>query len=210
MLAPSDIQLPTDGWSPLAPDQETHLWSNRAGDLLSLDFFPIPPDLPSSVRDIDTLRALYRSKLGDGGAIVEMDPMEVGGVLSLRGILKFPQHPTGMTYLGAVTLPFRDCSFVLKWQCPEHGMTGARDSTVFALVSPPMSSDGVPIGWRQDPYLPSHKGKCLRNQSDDTRWDAQFPDHPLSRVRSYLARLPSIRFSERAAHEPPFVGAPVH
>jgi hypothetical protein len=175
--------------------------------VLSLDFFSIPPALPSAVRDIEPIRSLYRSQLGDQGGIVEVEAIEVGAVPALRAIFKFPQKPSGMTYLGAVTIPFEGCSFVLKWECPERGMTGVRDATVFSLVPPTIDPQGQVIGWMQDPYLSSHRARCMRNRADDVQWDVQFPEHPLSRVRTYLATLSSVHLSERAQREPVFSGA---
>ena len=205
MLTREDLDVPTVGWSPVSSEAAgTKRWSNAAGDLLSMDFFSIAPDLPSAVHEIEPIRALYRTQLGDQGAIIEVEPVEVGSIAAVRAIFKFPQSPTGMTYLGALTIPFRACSFVLKWQCPEQGLTGARDATVFALVKPTVDAQGQILDWLQDPYLPTHRARCLRNRADDPRWDAQFPNHPLSRVRSYLADLSSLRLSERAAREPPF------
>jgi hypothetical protein len=208
MLESHDIKLPTDGWTRMEPDTGTWRWRNATDDLLSLDVFAIAPDLPSPVWDLGPIRSMYRGMLGDGGGLVEVEAMELATVPSLRTIFKFPQSLTGMTYLGAVTIPFRDCSFVLKWQCPEHGTTGIRDAVVLATLSPTVSATGEIVGWRQDPYMPSHRARCLRNRADDVQWDARFPDHPLSRLRSYLALLPFIGFSERALHEPPFLGPP--
>jgi hypothetical protein len=53
-----------------------------------------------------------------------------------------------------------------------------------------MASQDVPIeAWQQDPYDPSHKGAFMRNHADCPEYDAQFPDHPLSKTRAYLAEL---------------------
>jgi hypothetical protein len=206
VLSFDELELPTDGWTPIEPAGGTLRWRNDRGDQFSADFFPIAPDLPAPVAEIGPLRAFYRKMLGDAGGLVEVDAIALAGNAAMRAIFKIPQDPTGMTYLGAVTIPFRDCSFVLKWQCPELGMTGVRDSAVFAAVSPKLDENGAPIGWAADPYLPSHRARCLRNRADDEEWDKRFPKHPLSRLRGYLLTLGSLRFSERVAREAPFVG----
>jgi hypothetical protein len=139
--------------------------------------------------------------------LVEVERIAVAGFPAVQAVFKIPQTPTGMTYEAAITIPFRDCSFVIKWQCPEFGMTGARDATVFALVSPPFDeATGEPISWARDPYDSSHLARGLRNRSDDPEWDSMFPSHPLSRLRTYLAALGGVRFRPPAATEPPFVG----
>ena len=42
------------------------------------------------------------------------------------------------------------------------------------------------LGWTQDPYDPTLDAPLLRNLAEDEQYDAQFPDHPLSRLRSIL------------------------
>jgi hypothetical protein len=205
MLTPKDIHLPLDGWTEIETAGATRQWRNLAGDQFSLDFFALRPDLPSAVDDIEPIRRLYRRLLGGAGGVVEVEHIELPPTQAVRAIFKIPQDPTGMTYLAAVTIPFRDCSFVLKWQCPEHNPTGLRDSTVFAIISPSFDDDRNPVGWAQDPYDPSHRARGLRNRSDDPEWDTRFPTHPLSRVRSYLTpMLSGLRFSNHVASEPPF------
>ena len=44
-------------------------------------------------------------------------------------------------------------------------------------------------GWAQDPYDASYRTGLQRNQADDERWDAHFPDHPLSRCRAMMRTL---------------------
>src|SRR5438128_12287185 len=163
MLQFEDITVPTVGWTSIEPDVATRRWRNANDDQLSLHFFATAPDLPSTVHDLDPIRALYRRMLGDSGGLVEVERTGLATVPSVRAIFKFPQSPSGMTYLGAVTIPFRDCSFVLKWQCLERGMTGVRDAVAFSAVSPTVSSTGEVIGGLQDPYLPAYRAKCLRN-----------------------------------------------
>ncbi len=91
-----------------------------------------------------------------------------------------------MIYVGSFTLPFAHSSYVVKFQCPEYGTTGIRDSVVAAQKLEFDPESGEPIGWFQDPYDPDFTASVLRNRSDDTEWDRAFPDHPLSRLRRYL------------------------
>lgn len=41
----------------------------------------------------------------------------------------------------------------------------------------------------QDPYDSSIKAPLMRNRSEISEYDKQFPDHPLSRVRHLLERI---------------------
>jgi hypothetical protein len=205
MLSDQDLELPLSGWNDIERSGRTRRWRNDVDDQLSLDFFGVAPDLPAPPSNLEPVRALYRQQLGEAGGIVQVDSIVVGSVLAILAIFKFRQNPTGMTYLGSITIPFRDCSFVVKWQCPERGVTGMRDAAVFELVDPPLDeTTHLPVGWFADPYDPSYRATVVRNRADDVEWDARFPHHPLSRLRSYLRTANALRLSSRAAHEPPF------
>ena len=88
--------------------------------------------------------------LGSAGAIVEVEAIEVHSLSALRTIFKIKQEPTGMTYVAAVTVPFAECSFVAKVQCPELGMTGLRDT----IVATKLNLHGV-SGWMAGSLRPS-------------------------------------------------------
>ena len=48
--------------------------------------------------------------------------------------------------------------------------------------------------WAADPYDPAYRGvdrTVLRFMSDDPLYDEQFPEHPLSKLRRLLPRLPA-------------------
>ena len=116
----------------LQGDQDgVRVWLTSAGDDVGLYYFPIPPDIETDLQSIDAVRAFYRTlAMNSSAAIIEVETPEVDGCVAVRLITKVPQHPHGMTYLGSITLPFRDFSYVLKIQCAEQGTTGIRDSIV--------------------------------------------------------------------------------
>src|SRR5262249_12110425 len=94
---------------------------------------------------------------------------------------------------GALTFPFRDFSFVFKVESPEWGMTGVRESYVFAiLLGKGASIDARSrqcTGWLDDPYDFNEVGPMTRNVSERLAYDSRFPDHPLSRARWTLNHL---------------------
>jgi hypothetical protein len=58
-------------------------------------------------------------------------------------------------------------------------------------------SSGYLEGWFTDPYDPKYKGMVLRSVTDNEKYDEEFPDHPLSRLRSTLKTVRnSLQFSE--------------
>jgi cysteine peptidase C11 family protein len=54
-----------------------------------------------------------------GTGVIEVDRVDINGCRAMRTIFKAQQQPTGLTYIGALTFPFRDFSF-LKIGC--HGV----------------------------------------------------------------------------------------
>jgi hypothetical protein len=156
---------------------KVRVWHTPEGDGLGVYFFPVPPDLPANAASVDELAAFYRRLLGDsGGKLVEVRVVVAGGCPAVRTILSVPQQPSGRTYVGSLTVPFGDFSFVLKCQCAESGPTGLKEALLFdrsRAANEPMQIEGgrfhIP-GW--DPDEPKH--------------DAEFPDHPVARVRRVL------------------------
>jgi len=105
---------------------------------------------------------------------------------------------------------------VIKVQCAEHGVTGMREAVVLdgMLGSgrikledfPRGDKSGKVPGWMQDPYGPTIESPLLRNPAEDEQYDAQFPDHPLSRMRSVLRSVQSsLRLPPEIMNAPPFV-----
>jgi hypothetical protein len=78
----------------------------------------------------------------------------------------------------------------------ERGMTGVREAVVTAqLISEgKLAPKDYERRWSGDPYDPNYSRvdrSVLRFMSDDESYDAQFPQHPLSKVRQLLASLPN-------------------
>jgi hypothetical protein len=143
-------------------------------------FFPLPPDLPANAASVDELDTFYRRLLGDSGSkLVELKVITAGGCPAVHIILSVPQEPSGRTYVGSLTVPFRDFSFVVKCQCPEGDPTGLKEALLFdqsRAANEPLQIEGgrfhIP-GW--DPDAQSH--------------DAEFPEHPVARARRVLAHV---------------------
>jgi hypothetical protein len=184
------------------------IWENEDGDVLSLHVFLKEPDLTGPLSRIEEIRSGYRGSIAQsGGALVEVEADELGGLPALRTIFKFPQEPHGMSYIGAWTIPRRNCSFVIKVCCAEHGTTGVRDSVVALKLGFPQNEDDPFQGWCEDPYDPRFKSQVLRNRSDDREWDEFFPQHPLTRARACLHRVKeSISIGEDVRRSKPFLG----
>jgi hypothetical protein len=188
------------------------IWFTPKGDGLGLFHYPIPPDIQADLSNIDSVRAFYRRIVNQAGlGVIEIDTVLVDGCTAVRTLFKAAQQPRGRAYLGALTFPFRDFSYVLKAQCEEHGMTGIRDAVVFTTLRNSgdtwldTESDRM-MGWLDDPYDPSETGAMTRNKSERPEYDAHFPDHPLSRARWVLNHLErTVAINEPIKSQPAFV-----
>ena len=183
-------------------------WFTQSGDAVTLHHFSIPPDIPVALRDLAAVRDSCRTAARRGGAaIIEVDTIVIHGSTVLRQIVKIPQHPHGITYLGSLTLPYRSFSLVLKIQSPEYGTTGIRDT----LIADELMQEGrlaldpsIP-GWMQDPYEPTLTDGFRKNLSEDAKYDSRFPTHPLSRLRPLLDHLQgTVHLAEDLRGQPPF------
>ncbi len=161
--------------------QQARVWFTPDGDGVGLYFFALPPDLPN-VASIEELLAFHSAGLASsGGQVVELSSLLLDGCPAVRLIVKIPQQPTGMTYVGSLTIPFRDFSFVVKVQCVKRGCTGMRESVLLARR----------LRAGEMPLLNAGRMQLANWNPDDESFDAEFPDHPVSRARMVLARLAS-------------------
>jgi hypothetical protein len=183
-------------------------WSTPSGDAVGLYHYPIAPDLPQSADQIADLRRHYRGLVeGAGLGVIAIERVEIAAASWVRTIFKAPQDPKGRTYIGSLTLPLRDFSYVVKVQAAELGVTGLRDTIVFSKLL----SSGVVVmgpegaeGWLVDPYEPGLVGPMTRNRSEVEEYDSEFPDHPLSRARATLRHVAStLRVSDGVRSAPP-------
>ncbi|RSK38414.1 hypothetical protein [Hymenobacter perfusus] len=178
------------GW--LLRDHSTNhrAWEHpSAPAVLSVHFFALPPDLPRGL-DLTNLRQQYRNSLiQNAGGLIEVSRGQVEALPLIRTLFKLPQSPSGMGYIGALTLPFREYSYVVKVQAQEDGMTGQRESVVaeklFQTGTLHLTNEGF-ASWAADPYQPNFTAGALMNQSEQAAYDALFPEHPLTLVRQTL------------------------
>jgi len=204
------ISFKTTGWREQPSEPPHRIWHNDTGDGLGLYYFGIAPDIPAPLENIDQLRQSYRLPPQANSGLVELTVIQLDTIPALKLIMKVAQVPHGMTYLGSFTIPRRDFSYVLKVQCMEYGITGIREAVVWAQELARgrvlISQDKRLINWSADPYEPTFEGPVLRNVADDERYDSQFPNHPLSRVRRYLNELEStIAISNAVKHSAAFL-----
>jgi len=191
------LKVPDFGW-PLAREEKNFKqWVNEELVIgLSINFFSKKPDLPT-IQDVRELQDFYRNILVENnlnGGLILVDIVDLKGYKAVKTIFKIPQEPSGMNYIGSYTIPFANCSYVLKLQAPEVGMTGVRD----AFIADRLLKEGkIDIGnnqegyrgWARDPYDVFWNKGTLMNLSEDIKYDVEFPDHPLTKIRLWMKKL---------------------
>ena len=137
----------------------------------------------------------------NGVGIVEIEACEFSGHKALRYIFRRPQQNLGITYIGEILLPFENICYRFRIECPEVGVTGVR---VAMAASEAMRAGILKIDSEitafelPDGYSP-----------DDPKFDAEFPGHPLSRLRRVMAHLSkSVELKKQAAKHNPYPWPP--
>jgi hypothetical protein len=173
------VSFDTAGYQSKGGDAEKRVWFTPGGDGVGLFFFPKPPDLPANAQTIDELREFYTKLIGDRGMkIVELRVQTVAGVDCVWVVLKSPRKPHGIDYVGSLTIPFADLSFVIKMQCQEGNITGMREAALLVMTQQEGTVTLTPEGKISGDWNP-----------DDERYDAKFPNHPVSRLRREFGRI---------------------
>lgn len=186
----NSISVPDFGWNKVEENDSRIVWVNpEENALISLNFFNLQPDIPT-VKNLDFLKNFYRNSISEAnGGVVEISLLTVHNIPSVKTIFKIPQSESGMTYIASVTIPFENCSFVIKIQAAEVGTTGIRDTVVLNEM---LMSGEVTLGedrlenWFEDPYNPNFRTGTLMNKSEQEKYDVEFPQHPLSVARKAI------------------------
>jgi hypothetical protein len=188
----------------------------RTGDQVSLTYFDLEPDLPASLEELPLLRQRLAHVLAEAGTLVEAHVVTIDSVPALYQVVKLPipGRQTGLMFVAALTVPKATGSVVLQVLCQEGNTSGIRESMVSAQI-------GFENCFPPHPYAPGLQGMLPWNVADDQRWDAQFPEHPLSRARAWahrtirtarvdpnFARLPPFRPTAQVPEPPAFGGEP--
>jgi len=170
-------------------------WLTPEGDAIWLSFLPEPPDLPIQPQSCAELREFYRGRVcNEQVRMVEFGLRRVADITCIWTVLKTPQKPHGMLYMGFLTIPFAEFSFVITMLCKEYPITGAREAAWLLVASHEgritFRDDGEPVG---------------DSSPDDECYDKDFPKHPVSRLRRGLARIiATLQIQDRTKNEKRF------
>src|SRR5579862_1036371 len=153
--SPDSVTFDASRYNFLGDRKGARVWFLPEGGGIGLYFFPKQPDLPLRAASVEQLRESYRVRMGDKLKLVECRVLTLDGVPGIWLIARQSEEPRGMVYLGSLTIPFRDFSFVIKIQCAEQGATGMREALLVAeaLSKGTGKVEGdrfIPDGWSFD------------------------------------------------------------
>jgi hypothetical protein len=139
------------------------------------------PHSPVWLEDVGTLRRDLARMHAATGTLLEADAVSLGGTAALYTLVAehIPQARTGRLFRASFVLAKADRTAVLTGQFQEWDITGVRETTVRVKLGTPTAGRGPHPYDPQLPYEPS----------DDAAWDSQFPEHPLTKARSWVRRV---------------------
>jgi hypothetical protein len=203
------VKFDATGWEARGLHGNVLVWHNEHGDGLGLYQFDVVPDLPAPLEEESKL--LESWPLDAMSGVISREVITLDGLLSVRAITKHRQTPSGLTYIGSWIIPRANFSYVIKIQCQEHGTTGLREAVVGNRAlqdgAITLNDNGDMIGWLLNPHVATSEPWWHTNLSEGAMFDAEFPDHPLSRLRRSMRTLePSVRIERFVKSAPPFTG----
>lgn len=152
--------------------------------------FPVPGDRSMPYSKPQAVIDGIHHALADDQGIIEVDSGETKqGRQFIYSIIKTVQLPQGVQYCLTMDIDFQRYALHLQGFFDENGVTGIRDATIYTVMRQQnKSSEEVIIrGWNRDPYDPGYKKGSLMNISEEKRFDAAFPHHPLSEARALVS-----------------------
>jgi len=198
------VLLDTRGWHAAEQSPSEVIWLNSleyCSAVLSLNYFPVKPDIPFALSEVGSLRNSYRAMAIENlGGLLKADVVDVAGIKSIETLFKFPipEQSRGLNYIASIILPFAQFSYVIKVQSAELGTTGIRETVLFAKLRPAVEIDQQELkttgatkikGLDKDPYDPTIQYTNMPSIFEDEQYDAEFPDHPLSKVRRWMKQI---------------------
>ena len=189
------VRFSMPGWTEEKPQEGPRVWRDPDGDVLSMGASVDPlTDLDWSS---ETHVRQFARQLAEaaGGGLIEAAAVAPPPRAIVRLIYKRLIGPSYI-YTGMLVMTGGSVPMVWTVVAGEHGMTGIREAVVTAemMSAGELTSESYKRRWAQDPYDPAYQGvdkSVLRFLSDDERYDARFPQHPLSKVRRALAGIPA-------------------
>jgi hypothetical protein len=166
-------------------------WENpQTGDFVTVSGDNGPLNEPVWLDNLPGLRRQLAHGYSGMGCLVEADSVRVGNGPEAADA----QH--GLVFIVQFMFAKQGSSFSVMMMAHETGTTGMREAMLMAQL-------GHDDFFLAHPYDPQLKSKLPFSRADDPAFDAQFPEHPLSRARAWARG-----FAASAAVNPAFASLP--
>ncbi len=185
------VCLTLPGWKEDTPQEGGRIWGDTEGNVLALDICGEPFRHADRADEMKIRKWCREVAEGRSAGLIEACAID-GGIRFIYKRLQIDAY----IYTGMFITRVRKVWLIWTMVAGEHGTTGVREAVVTTnlINQGKLTVDGYKKYWAQDPYDPGYHGvdrRVLRSMSDDERYDEQFPEHPLSKVRRLQAMLPS-------------------
>jgi hypothetical protein len=182
------VRLPLRGWLEQHRGPRLIVWANRKNQLRALELFSGASGLPPLHRRslVQYRRAERQLAFDQAAGIVEVKLTRVAGFAALKSISKRPADPeigVGFEYIGQLRIHLPDALISLSTRASAWERADAREEAIAAHFEPRVRA------LRFDPYDLQFDTAALNHLADRARFDALFPNHPLTLVRRDLRLL---------------------
>ena len=155
--------------------------------------YPVPETQAMPFDDPRQVIHGIHDALGEDQGLIEVENgVTAAGRPFIYSIVKTLQKQGGVQYYLRMNIRHSHCVLQVQAFFDEMGTTGVRDSMVYLLLSRQGSvrtTENGLEGWSEDPYDPNYtRGVCM-NRAERKEYDSQFPNHPLSEMRTFAAEL---------------------
>jgi hypothetical protein len=170
-------------------------FKNVVGDIIDVGFCPQPTQCPLDLNQEEELKQLFvEVDREQGSTLLTFAVKDYGGLPCMETVSEKPQKPHGVVCKASITVPRKYFYFFVSFYAAEQGITGMRDAIIF-------SKHSEEVGWE----AAKGTGSRAESESNKEKYDAEFPDHPLSRVRRSLKLLATtIDFDDAVRQSEPY------
>ena len=182
----------------LREQSEEHFgWSNSNGVYVVLRLPKGATNWPFDFNDVDAATKFFSEQsASNGGALLEMGLVTVGGHVGLRGLFKYrspiPQS-MGMMFVSILWIRLGDRTAQINVESVEQGDTGVREAAVSLMIEEKTEAaapdEPVLVESMEEMFAHMRAQPLRALPSDSSQYDQAFPDHPLSKVRHRMAHL---------------------
>lgn len=161
-----------------------------------LVFFEVDEQSAMPFDDVQAIIADLHEGMSNSEGIIEVNSGTTSGgckyVYNIRKLREEDENglSVGVDYNLNLNILIDNKIYFINGSFREEGLTGVRDTTIYELYRrehPDLESPLV--GWCCDPYENEYQQGFLMNISESAVYDEQFPDHPLSETRKYIAYI---------------------